>query len=78
MVVTLPNYTAFDVSSLHDLEVRLGSDLPGFTTDPSTINTRCTAVSGQLSASKGAIVRLACPTPIETRMVTLQIRWGVC
>lgn len=77
VVITLPSYSGFAASSLHDVEVRLGSTPPTATLSPSATNTLCAATSGVLSSAAGTEVRLACAgAPIDARIVTVQIRWA--
>ena len=78
MYITVRNDTAFTLSSLRDLEVRVGSSLPsgsGASSTVNTINAICVVKSGTLAAQRGTRVKLACPEPRQGRIVTIHLRW---
>ena len=78
MYITVRNDTTFTLSSLRDVEVRVGSSLPGgsgATSTVNTINASCVVNSGMLAAQRGKRVKLACPVPRQGRIVTIHLRW---
>ena len=80
VIITLPQYAAFNPASIHDVEVRIGRDMPDDSIDPATSNVRCALTTGPLGLTDGAsqsgtVVRVACTNrPLEGKIVTIQIR----
>lgn len=78
VIITLPNITGFDFSTIHDVQIRVGTALPSSTkvvVDPSTINTLCADVVGPLGSTPGEVVRVACSGGAKSgKVVTVQIR----
>ena len=75
MFLTLRSDSAFVVGSMKNLQVRVGGKLPGagVPVDAPTGNLVCATHNGQLSAMRGATIKLACTTAQTGRYLTLHI-----
>ena len=72
--VTLRSDSAFVLSSMKNLQVRVGSKLPGVAVPVDTAtNLVCATRSGQLSLTRGVTIKLTCTTALTGRYLTLHI-----
>lgn len=78
VTITVPAQPAFALASLHDVQVRVGSVLPGSgATAVDQVNAVCASRTGNLASSRGQAVRLKCALPQTAgQYMTVHIRWG--
>lgn len=75
VLLTIPKYSGYVLSSNHDIDIRVGSTAPSATVHPETRNTLCASQIGNLGTTAGDVVRIECTNgPVDGTIVTIHIR----
>lgn len=81
VVITLPDVAGFDLTTIRDVEVRVGNTIPT-ATNAATANAVCASTTGPASQLSGAdlgspngnVVRIPCDGILDGTVVTVRIK----
>ncbi len=74
VTLTLPKYDGFKPASIHDVEVRIGNEVPSEGSPPSAINDLCVLQPHGLTKTAGSSATLICQGAPTGTVLTVQIK----